>query len=219
MKKAVFAITVLSFLLTACSNSDTTNEKEILKANKTEDVTAENTNPDNNTSGTDSVKENNTNSSDSTKGNLEDTLNSTTNKSIATSTKKETTTAPSPNASTNESLKEKYLKKLDNAKVELENRVFDDGTTSLLAQAEYDRYDHWDNLLNEIYGVLKSQLSASEMEQLKIKQREWITYRDKKAAEESSPYRGNAAEWLAHGHELANQTEIRCYTLVNEYMK
>lgn len=88
-----------------------------------------------------------------------------------------------------------------------------------MKEAEWERYELWDALLNEVYGVLKTQLSDKEMQQLRTKQREWITYRDAKADEESLAYAGGTAEGLVYISVLANLTEARCYTLVNDYMK
>lgn len=57
------------------------------------------------------------------------------------------------------------------------------------------------------------------MEQLRTKQRAWITYRDQKANEAALMFQGGTAENLVYIGKLANQTEIRCYTLVNDYMQ
>lgn len=116
-------------------------------------------------------------------------------------------------------MKDKYLKKLNDTKAKVDNIIIVDSTPPSLIQAEWERNELWDNLLNEIYGVLKSQLTAGEMDQLRIKQREWITYRDHKADEAAIMLQGGTAENLVYVGELANQTEIRCNTLVNDYIK
>ncbi len=64
-----------------------------------------------------------------------------------------------------ESQKDEYLKKLKDTKKEMDelrNNPEDDSTYAL-KKVEGDRYDAWDALLNEIYGVLQKQLSPDEM--------------------------------------------------------
>ncbi|MEH7347022.1 lysozyme inhibitor LprI family protein, partial [Bacillus sp. JJ1532] len=73
--------------------------------------------------------------------------------------------------------------------------------------------------LNEVYGVLKEQLTTEEMNQLRKEQRNWITYRDDTALEASLKYQGGTMEHLEYVAVLANLTEERCYELVEDYMK
>jgi len=50
---------------------------------------------------------------------------------------------------------------------------------------ENERYKQWDVVLNEIYGVLKNQLSTNDMKSLQNEEIEWIKKRDAKAKEDS----------------------------------
>lgn len=84
---------------------------------------------------------------------------------------------------------------------------------------ENDRWELWDKLLNEIYGVLKEQLSPEEMDQLREEQRNWVKYRDDSALEASLKYNGATQERLEYVAVLAKLTEDRCYELVENYMK
>ena len=72
------------------------------------------------------------------------------------------------------SLKEQYLDKL----VQLEH-------TSMISIIPYRLLNITNTkkiaMHNEIYGVLKEQLSTSEMNVLRQKQREWTVYQDKEA--------------------------------------
>jgi len=68
-----------------------------------------------------------------------------------------------------------------------------DGVTSELIEAESERYDRWDDALNEIYGVLKTQLSESEMNVLREKQRSWIACRDRTANAEGAKFAGGSS--------------------------
>ena len=187
------------FLLTACESPETSSENT-----KTEGVEDSNVDSTKNTSNT---------NSNATVEKIDENTNKKEEERVNVSIEKEAA------APANESLKEKYLKILNDTKAKTDNIVPADSTTLSLNQAEGERYELWDKLLNEVYGVLESQLSVKEMDQLRIKQREWIIYRDNKAKEASLVSGGGTAEKLIYLGELANQTEIRCYTLVNDYMK
>ncbi|ASB59988.1 hypothetical protein SC22_17785 [Bacillus sp. A053] len=80
-------------------------------------------------------------------------------------------------------------------------------------------YQMWDGLLNEIYGVLQNQLSASDMAALKGKQRQWIKDRDAAAQKRYDEEGGGSLSRVVQTEELAKQTKERCYELVNTYMK
>lgn len=118
-----------------------------------------------------------------------------------------------------ESLKEDYLKKLNEAKKEMDALQPTDSSTYAMKNLEGERYDVWDGLLNEIYQVLEQQLSADEMEQLRIEQREWITHRDNSAKEASLKFEGGTQEQLEYVIVLNRLTEERCFELVEDYMK
>ena len=120
-----------------------------------------------------------------------------------------------------ESQKDEYLKKLNDTKKEMDelrNNPEDDSTYAL-KKVEGDRYDVWDGLLNEIYGVLQKQLPSDEMEQLRSEQREWMEYRDSTAKEASLKYEGGTMEQLEYVAVLGDLTEERCFKLVEDYMK
>lgn len=125
---------------------------------------------------------------------------------------------PSTN-NTNSILKQEYLKKLNITKNKVEELEASDSSTFALKKVENDRWEIWDELLNEIYGVLKEQLPPDEMERLREEQRNWINYRDDSALAASQEYKGGTQEHLEYVSVLANLTEERCYELVNNYMK
>ena len=118
-------------------------------------------------------------------------------------------------------MKEEYLKKLNDTKKETEEiRKNSEGEiTYALKKIEGDRFDIWDGLLNEVYGVLKKQLSSEEVDQLRKEQREWIDYRDDTAYEASMKYKGGTMEQLEYVSVENNLTEERCFELVEDYMK
>ncbi|MGH0430408.1 lysozyme inhibitor LprI family protein [Bacillus hominis] len=106
---------------------------------------------------------------------------------------------------------EESLKKLD--------YLYEKGITTEMKEGESKRYEAWDNALNEIYGVLKMQLSTKEMNTLREKQREWITYRDQKAEEAWNESGQGTLSGLASISSNVNSTKERCYQLVEQYMK
>ena len=119
------------------------------------------------------------------------------------------------------SLKEGYLAKLAELKSEFEDARAnpEDYTTYAMKKVEGDIFDTIDPLLNEIYGVLKEQLSVVDMEQLRAEQREWITYRDNTAKAESEQYKGGTMEPLVYTAVLNDLTVARCEELVEQYME
>ncbi|MCM3711132.1 lysozyme inhibitor LprI family protein [Sporosarcina luteola] len=131
----------------------------------------------------------------------------------------EETSASTSDDEFTESQRIEYLQKLNATKKELEQVEPTDSSTYALKAVENDRWETWDNILNEIYGMLKEQLSPKEMDQLREEQRNWLTYRDESALEASLQYKGGTQEHLEYVAVLANLTEERCYELVENYMK
>lgn len=114
--------------------------------------------------------------------------------------------------------KSEYLHKLKRMDNELSTVNMGD-TMIEMKEAASNIYTMWDNMLNEVYGVLKTQLSEQEMESLREEQRQWITERDKKAKEAAAQFEGGTMEGLEYTSVLGSITRIRCYELVDEYMK
>ena len=117
-----------------------------------------------------------------------------------------------------ESKKDKYLQKLNSIEDEVKNISFD-GSTLEMKEASITVLTKWDDLLNEIYGDLKSQLSNAEMSTLKEEQIQWISNRDAIAEEESLQFEGGTMEALQYTETLGRLTKERCYELVELYMK
>ncbi|MCZ8534281.1 lysozyme inhibitor LprI family protein [Psychrobacillus psychrodurans] len=117
--------------------------------------------------------------------------------------------------------KEKYLKQLNDIENSLSdlNNQYNSGTQTEMHEAKSEILRKWDNALNEIYGVLKKQLSANEMSSLKEEQRNWIKQRDQKAKEESSVFEGGTMEATIYVATQAQLTKERCFELVQKYMK
>lgn len=117
-----------------------------------------------------------------------------------------------------ESKKDEYLKKLN--EMEESDRYTEAKTTIVeMEEQEEERYKKWDEELNEIYGVLKEQLNTEQMENLREKQRDWVTHRDEAAKVASLKYEGGSTESLEYVATQASLTRKRCYELVSKYMK
>lgn len=114
------------------------------------------------------------------------------------------------------SKKSEYTRKLE----KVNNQVNDmsvSGSTAQMEDALAEQYSKWDDLLNDIYGALKNQLSSEDMASLKKEQRAWIKTRDNKAEEASSG--GGTKARLEYTSSLMETTKDRCYELVEDYMK
>ncbi|WP_339164245.1 lysozyme inhibitor LprI family protein [Siminovitchia sp. FSL W7-1587] len=203
-------LTVVFVILAACGNSSDESSAGLDKQSPNNNTQ----NPNADSSNADSAE----NDSNHDKANTADTRSETNEKAdISTNELKE------EDASTNQtaSLKEEYLKKLNETKKEmdeLKNNPEDDSTYAL-KKVEGDRYDVWDGLLNEVYEVLQKQLPSEEMDQLRKEQREWIAYRDNSAKEASLTYKGGTMEQLEFVAVQADITEERCFELVEDYME
>ncbi|MFC4323000.1 lysozyme inhibitor LprI family protein [Litchfieldia salsa] len=200
----VLLTVVLVFFLTACgtSHEESTN---ILNTNSTQNTNDDSQNADS--------TENNSNT-----GNT-DTDTVETSEKVDTSSNVSAKEEPPVSNEDEAGLKEEYVKKLNDTKKETEKLEATDSSTYALKKVENDRWEIWDRLLNDIYGVLKEQLSQEKMDQLKEEQRNWIKSRDKSALEASKKYEGGTQEHLEYVIVLANLTEARCYELVEDYMK
>ena len=125
------------------------------------------------------------------------------------------------NDTTNESsTKQYYLKRLSEVEDEVAylQESSNNGFTAELREMVGKCYTKWDDLLNSIYGVLKTQLSESEMNSLRNKQRSWIKYRDSEADKAAAEYEGGSMAPLEATSVNAELTRQRCYELVNQYM-
>lgn len=196
----LFLIGLVSFNFIGCTSS---TKKAELKSEKQESISNEDQN-----------KNENINKSDSDL----DSKSSEDNK--ADTQKKNIVEKENNNKTVQESKKQIYKKKLDDIQAGLKD--LEDlyaGNTIEMKSAASQEYERWDKALNEIYGVLKQQLSSDDMNKLKEEQIKWISDRDSKAKKDSLEYEGGTAEQLIYTSSLAQTTKERCYELVEKYMK
>ncbi|MBV7276396.1 DUF1311 domain-containing protein [Clostridium sp. PL3] len=120
-----------------------------------------------------------------------------------------------------QSKKQEYKTKLDNIEISLKalEQKEASGTTYDMRSAANERYKKWDAALNEIYGVLKGQLSATDMKKLQSEEIKWISDRDAKAKKEASEMKGGTMEPVLYIRSLADTTKARCYELIEKYMQ
>jgi uncharacterized protein YecT (DUF1311 family) len=117
------------------------------------------------------------------------------------------------------SKKQEYKAKLDKIKLEFKGYNSASATTNDMYQEVCKEYKEWDAALNEIYGVLKVQLSASDMKNLQNEELQWIKDRDATAKNAAAEMAGGTMEKVLYQGSLANSTQERCYELIDKYMK
>jgi uncharacterized protein YecT (DUF1311 family) len=119
--------------------------------------------------------------------------------------------------------KQAYLEKLDNIQKELDALPYkkdsDKGVTNAMKNYYGVSYEKYDDALNEIYALLKKELSPEVMEELKSEQVKWIKEKEEKAEKERLKYEGGTFENVAWYISLYESTKNRSYELVEDYMK
>ena len=114
--------------------------------------------------------------------------------------------------------KTEYLDRL-NQMEEADRQIEPESTMPDLEEQEAERYQKWDDELNQIYAILTEQLSPEKMEELRVEQREWVANRDEEALVSSLDYEDDETEALEYVATQATLTRERCYVLVSEYME
>ena len=122
-----------------------------------------------------------------------------------------------------ESRKQEFKNKLDKLDEKLssseEAKKADAGVTYDMLNYGGKQYAEWDKILNEIYNILKQQLPTDEMKKLQIEEIKWIAEKDTKAKKAALEFKGGTFENVAYTNSLVQTTQVRCYELVDKYMK
>ena len=71
----------------------------------------------------------------------------------------------------------------------------------------------------DIYKVIKEQLSEKKYEIFKNQEISWLDERDKKAEDNANKFEGMDFAQVEYNLSLAKLTKERCYKLVNEYLQ
>lgn len=152
---------------------------------------------------------------------LENTLKS--NTTIENVVNDENTTTDTSELNELDNVQSLYLNYLNNIEeiattLQLESNIWETGTDSEILAFSEKEFQLWDDLLNEIYGVLKENLSTEEFIKLRELQREWIVERDRIAKVASRDFSGGTWEVPIYISTQANETMLRCYWLVSNYL-
>lgn len=121
-----------------------------------------------------------------------------------------------------EGRRNEFIEKLDNIQKELdslpEKKDSDAGITNAMRSYYGISYDMYDKALNEIYDLLRNDLSPETMSDLQTQQIKWIQEKEAAANKESEQYKGGTFEFVAYNSSLYESTKERCYELVNNYI-
>lgn len=120
------------------------------------------------------------------------------------------------------SRKNEFINKLDNIQADVdylfdlyENEI---GYGRVALKVSLEAFEKWDNALNEIYDVLKTELSPIQMTKLKQEQLNWITYRDNEAQKAYDEWGEGSFAPVMYSDAKVHATKERCYQLIDEYM-
>lgn len=99
---------------------------------------------------------------------------------------------------------------------ELEDSIMNDPylTQTDLNEKTQQMYEIWDLTLNEIWGILKRNLSADEMSALTKKQLDWISMKEKSMKEAGAEFEGGSMYGMVVSQRGAELTKERVYELM-----
>ena len=115
-----------------------------------------------------------------------------------------------------------YLDKLHQIEESLNNDLKDlyaSGSTNDKKEALAEAYRRWDDVLNEIYDVLQTTLSTTDVNELDNLQNDWLKLRNQQAEKVSSEFADGSFESVEYLSTLADLTKERCYFLVENYVE
>ena len=123
---------------------------------------------------------------------------------------------------TNYTYKYEYLAKFEDLEEEINNSnhlsLLEEESPYAMIDREKSKYEVWDDMLNEIYCLIETQLSNKEFEDFKNKQFKWLNYRERMAQEQADKFEGMVFTKVQYNLTLAKLTEERCYQIVNKYL-
>ena len=105
----------------------------------------------------------------------------------------------------------------DKLNVELKDKYASPITQDMLYAADAE-FKAWDDMLNEVYSVLESDLPEEDMDKLREEENDWINIKEIKSKEAEDKYKGGTIAPFMALSSLVDSTKRRCYELVNEYM-
>ena len=114
-----------------------------------------------------------------------------------------------------------YLKDLDDLEDDIvtSDSLYEEESTLKMIDIQEEKFQIWNDELNNIYRVLKNQLSGEEYEEFKSKEITWLNKREALAEEDASNFEGMDFAQVQYNSSLAKLTKERCYELVNTYLQ
>lgn len=208
--KKIMLLAIVIFYITFAGCKNNTNNNTMKEPVKTNTINSAKTN-----SNTSNIKPVKTDTKDNPK------TSSTVNNVSTSSNKIKKPVQENKKKVQPQSKKQEYINKLAliDKQISIDERLTKDGAQYAINQFEYHSFDKWDSALNEIYNVLKQQLSASNMKKLKNDEITWIAVKNNTAEKQADEMRGGSGEDMLRYASLAESTKDRCYKLVNVYMK
>lgn len=112
----------------------------------------------------------------------------------------------------------KYLKEADELDQEIMDTYLKENPDAQDTETGYygQYYTEWDDLLNELWGILKETLPANDFDQLKNEQINWVKQKEKNFKElpdETASSRAAGMDFLTF------ETKDRVYYLIENFFK
>ena len=109
------------------------------------------------------------------------------------------------------------LKKAEEEAAALQKKLTEDSSLkqSDMNELSYEIYLIWDNLLNELWAVLKDTMDEKSMNDLLEEQRDWITMKESESKKAGEAYSGGSMASLASNMKAAELTKVRVYELAD----
>lgn len=112
---------------------------------------------------------------------------------------------------------EKLLADAEKEAAALEKKLAEDAS---LSQADMNAlsneiYVVWDDVLNELWGILKDTQDEDTMDDLLKEQREWIDMKETEAEKAGEEFAGGSMQALVVNQKAAELTKVRVYELAD----
>lgn len=109
-------------------------------------------------------------------------------------------------------------KMLDDAEAkaaELEKKLEEDASLTQydMNELSHEIYVVWDDVLNDVWGILKDTLDEDTMNSLLEEQREWIADKEEEANAAGEEFAGGSMQAMVVNQKAAELTQIRVYEL------
>ena len=131
--------------------------------------------------------------------------------------KEEKTEEVEEQQSVDKSAVEKLLADAEKEAAALEKKLAEDAS---LSQADMNKlsneiYVVWDDVLNELWGILKDTQDEDTMNDLLKEQREWIDMKETEAEKAGEEFAGGSMQALVVNQKAAELTKVRVYELAD----